>query len=155
MERRSAYYFSKESAISLPAGSPQKIVKLDYSQANWVYAVREPAAVRYMFIQERRVLALTWLRLIRYRAALIIFYYRIYLPNPRPSDRVKLMGNYALFLSVWAALFFLIRCSNPIHFSKLAALALSRMGNLSADCHNVCARQIATQNQVPAQGKHT
>lgn len=119
-----------QSSLS-PAGYPQEIVKLNFSQVEWVDALREPATVNYLFIRERRALALTWLRLIRHRATLIIFYYRIYLPNLPPSDRLKLMGNYALFLSVWAALYFLIRCSNPIHFSKLAALALSQMERLS------------------------
>jgi hypothetical protein len=129
MERKSEYFISNGSAISL--ASPQEIVKLDFSQADRIYAAREPAAGKHLFIRERRALALNWLRLIRHRAALITFNYRIYLPNLRPNDRLKLMGNYALFLSVWAALFFLIRCSNPIHFSKLAALTLSRMERLS------------------------
>jgi len=119
-----------QSSLS-PAGSPQEIVKLNFSQVEWVNAVREPATVNYLFIRERRALALTWLRLIRHRATLIIFYYRIYLPNQRSSDRLKLMGNYALFLSVWAVLYFLIRCSNPVHSSKLASLALSQMERLS------------------------
>jgi len=119
-----------QSSLS-PAGSPQEIVKLNFSQVEWVDTVREPATVNYLFIRERRALALTWLRLIRHRATLIIFYYRIYLPNQRSSDRLKLMGNYALFLSVWAVLYFLIRCSNPVHSSKLASLALSQMERLS------------------------
>jgi hypothetical protein len=131
MERISDPYISSNSAISLPAVSPQEIAKWVFSQADWIYAAREPAAVKRLFIRERRALALNWLRLIRQRAALIIFYYRIYLPDLHAIDRLKLIGNYALFLSVWAVLSLLVRCSNPIHSSKLAALVLSRMERLS------------------------
>jgi len=131
MQRISDPYINSNSTISIPAVSPQEIAKWVFSQADWVYAEREPAAVKRLFIRERRALALNWLRLIRHRAALIIFYYRIYLPNLAASDRFKLMGNYALFLSVWAALFLLVRLSNPIHSSKLAALALFQMEQLT------------------------
>jgi len=132
MERISdPYISSSDSAVSLPAVSPQEIARWVFSQGDWIYAARESAAVKRLFIRERRALALNWLRLIRQRAALIIFYYRICLPNLGSSDRLKLMGNYALFLSVWAALSLLIRCCNPIHSSKLAALALFQMERLS------------------------
>jgi hypothetical protein len=131
MERISDSNFSSDSAVSLPAVSPHEIAKWVFSHADWVYAAKEPPAIKRLFIRERRALALNWLRLIRQRAALIIFYYRIYLPNPRSIDRLKLMSNYALFLSVLAALFLLIRFGNPIHSSKLAALALSKMERLS------------------------
>ena len=111
--------------------SPQEIGKWIFSKADWVYMAREPAAVKRLFIRERRALALYWLRLIRHAAALRIFSYRIYLPNMRSSDRLKLMGDYSLFMSLWAALFILVRCSNPIHFSKLAALTLSQLERVS------------------------
>jgi hypothetical protein len=132
MERTSNYYISSTNvAVSLPAVSPQEVGKWIFSKEDWIYAAREPAAVKRLFIWERRALALNWLRLIRQAAALKIFSYRIYFPNMYLSDRLKLMGNYVLFMIVWAALFFLVRCSNPIHSSKLAALALSQLERVS------------------------
>src|SRR5262245_26401107 len=131
MERRGTYYISNNSAVSFPMVSPQEIGNWIFSKADWVYIAREPAAVKRLFIWERRALALNWLRLIRQAAALKLFFYRINHPNMRSSDRLKLMGNYARFMSVWGALFFLVRCSNPIHLSKLAALTLSQLERIS------------------------
>jgi hypothetical protein len=131
MERTGNYYLSNISAVSLSAVCPQKVGKRIFSKSDWDYLVREPAAIRHLFIRERRALALKWLRLIRHAAALIVFSYRINCPNLSSSDRLKLMGNYALFMSVWAALLFTVRCSNPIHSSLLATLALSQLERVS------------------------
>jgi hypothetical protein len=116
-----------ESTVFQTGASPRELAQRIFSQTDWNYVAQEAAPIKRLFIQERRALALQWLRHIRQQAARVIHCHRTYAPGyPRRTiDRVKLFGNYALLLSLCAVLFLRIRWGNPIYSAGLAAWAVA------------------------------
>ncbi len=116
-----------ESTVFQAGASPRELAQRIFSQTDWNYVAQEAAPIKRLFIQERRALALRWLRFIRQHAAQVIHCHRTYAPShPRGAvDRLKLFGNYTLLLSLCAVLFLRIRWGNPIYSARLAAWAVA------------------------------
>jgi hypothetical protein len=117
-----------ESTVIQTLAPPREVAQRIFSQADWTYVTQEAAPIKRLFIQERRALALQWLRHTRQQASQMIYCRRAYAPShhQRTIDRLKLVGDYTLFLSVCAVLFLLIQWGNPIRAEKLAAWILAK-----------------------------
>jgi hypothetical protein len=116
-----------ESTVLQAGASPRELAQRIFSQTDWNYVAREAGPIKRLFIQERRALALQWLRYIRKQASQVIHCHRVYTPSHprRRADRLKLFGNYTLLLSLCAVLYLGIQLGNPIHSSRLAAWAVT------------------------------
>jgi hypothetical protein len=116
-----------ESTVLQTGNSPRELAQRIFSETDWHYVAQEAAPIKRLFIQERRSLALQWLRFIRQQAEQVIYCHRAYTPeHPRRSiDRLRLFGNYLLLLSLCALLYLGIQWGNPIHSARLADWAVA------------------------------
>lgn len=119
-----------ESTVTQTVALPQKLAQKIFDQDDWVFVAQEAAPVRRLFINERRSLALQWLRHTRQLATRIVIHYcwASQGNNQTASGAVhwlKLFSNYALLLTLCIVLFFVIRWGNPIYASKLVTWALN------------------------------
>lgn len=117
------------------AAPSQELAQRIFSRTDWNFVAQESVPIKRLYIRERRNLALQWLHRTRRQAALINHCRRAYVPSQsqRPMDRLRHLSNYAIFQSLCAALFLLIRWGNPIYAAKLAARAVVRVERLSED----------------------
>jgi len=130
-----------ESTVHQTVALPQKLAQKIFNHDDWAFVSQEAAPVKRLFINERRTLALQWVRHTRQLATRIVIHYCWATPanNQRAGSAIrwlKLFSNYTLLLSLCIVLFFVIRWGNPIYASKLVAWALNIVERLYIPPHD-------------------
>jgi hypothetical protein len=107
---------------------PRVLVERIFSPQDWEFVSRQtPVPIRITFLQERRTIALSWLRQTRKQAARLMDFHRRAVrwnTNLSPAIEIKLAANYILFLLVCEILLGLIWLRGPFHARRMIGYAI-------------------------------
>ncbi len=125
---------------------PRVLVERIFATQDWDFISRQTSpAIQRMFLQERRAIALAWLRQTRRQAArLVDFHVRVVRRNVnlRPAAEIGLAFRYVLFLLESEGLGLLIQVGGPFRSRKMVGYAVGvaqQLGYISGqvlDCMN-------------------
>lgn len=114
---------------------PRTLVERIFAPEDWEFVSRQtPPQIQRMFLQERRAIALSWLRLTRRQAAsLVDSHLRVVRQNVnlRPAVEIRLAFRYVLFLLESEVLGVLIWLGGPFYSRKMVGYAVSMAHQLS------------------------
>jgi len=114
---------------------PRTLVERIFAPEDWEFVSRQtPLRVQRIFLEERRAIALSWLRQTRREAArLLDFHLRVVRRNVnlRPAVEIKLALRYVLFLLVCNVLGVLIWLGGPFYSRKMVGYAVGVAQRLS------------------------
>lgn len=114
---------------------PRALVERIFATQDWDFISRQsPPQIQRAFLEERRGIALSWLRETRGQAArLLDFHLRIVRRNVnlRPAAEIGLAFRYALFLLESEVLGLLIWLGGPFHSRRMVGYAVSTAQQLS------------------------
>jgi hypothetical protein len=107
---------------------PRALAEKIFSTQDWDFVSRQTSVqIQRSFLQERRAIALSWLRRTRSQAGRLMEFYRRAVRrniNLSPAVEVRLAANYVLFLLAYEILLGLIRLGGPFHARKMARYAI-------------------------------
>lgn len=107
---------------------PRALVERIFSPQDWDFVSSQTAVqIRITFLQERRTIALSWLRQTRRQAARLMDFHRRAVrwnTNLSPAIEIKLAANYVLFLLVCEILLGLIWLRGPFYARRMVGYAM-------------------------------
>jgi len=107
---------------------PRALVERIFSPQDWDFVSSQNAVqIRLTFLQERRTIALSWLRQTRKQAARLMDFHRRAVrwnSNLSPAIEIKLAANYVLFLLVCEILLGLIWLRGPFYARRMVGYAM-------------------------------